>query len=429
MLAAVFIYRWRFNLAERELAQASADPRLGTKVEISGMIDNDPQEGDKSVKFILKSDDGKKYLATAGLGESFHYGQKLKVRGKLERPDNFATQNGRTFDYVHYLAKDKIYYLIKYASVENIGEAGNPLKKVLFNIKDSFLASIRRILNPPESTLMAGLLLGGSGNFSPDLNNAFIRTGTIHIVALSGFNVTIVAEAIMGFFRIFLSQSWSITCGIISIILFAIMTGLGSTVIRASIMSVLALAARATGRTYDATRALILAGVIMVLLNPFILFYDVSFQLSFLATLGIIRLAPRMEKYFTWLPKILDLPAIASTTAAAYVFVLPFLLYKMGVLSLVALPVNILILPFIPVTMLSGFIASLLGFISRIIALPFSLISRILLGYELGIIKWFSSLKFAALNIGLIPLGLVIFIYLIYAFIIFRPKRGQNSPQ
>lgn len=427
IIAATLIFWWRFNLSERELSMARIDSRLESKVAILGMIDNDPESGDKSIKFILKSKDHKRYLITADLGQKFHYGQKIIAEGKLEKPENFITENGREFDYVHYLAKDKIYYLIKYADVEAVGEAGNPIKKILFKIKNSFLDSIGRILNPPESTLLGGLLLGNSGKFTDELNEAFIRTGTIHIVALSGFNVTIVAEAIMRFFKVFLSQSWSISLGIISIILFAIMTGAGSTIIRASIMAILALIARATGRTYAATRALIIAGIIMVLLNPLILFYDVSFQLSFLATFGIIHLAPRFERYFKWLPKILELPSIAATTAAAYVFVLPFLLYKMGVLSIVALPVNILILPFIPMTMFFGFAASLVGMISNTLALPFSFISHLLLGYELGIIKWFSSLNFAAVNIDQFSLILVILIYLIYLWIMFKPEIYRNS--
>ncbi|HEY4715044.1 MAG TPA: ComEC/Rec2 family competence protein [Candidatus Paceibacterota bacterium] len=423
IIAAIFIFWWRFSLAQNEIKLARNDLRLGEEVVIAGIINNDPEKGDKNIKFVLKSKDDRRYLVTAELGKEFHYGEKIIVSGKLARPEKFTTDNGREFDYVHYLAKDKVYYLIKYPEIEMIGEAGNPIKKVLFQIKNSLLDSIEKILVSPESTLLGGLLLGEDAKFTDELNDQFIRTGTIHIVALSGFNVTIVAEAIMKFFKLFLSQIWSISLGIISIILFAIMTGAGSTIIRASIMAILALIARATGRTYAATRALLLAGFFMVILNPMILFYDVSFQLSFIATFGIINLAPRMEKYFKWLPKILDLPSIAATTAAAYIFVLPFLLYKMGVLSLVALPANILILPFIPLTMLFGFIAGLLGLISTYIALPFSFLSHLLLGYELGIIKWFSSFDFAAINIGQFSLVLVVLIYLFYLWIIFRKKK------
>ena len=83
IIAAIFIYWWRFNLAQKEITLASVDPRLGEKVEIYGIIDNDPETGDKNIKFILKSDDNKRYLVIAGLGESFQYGEKVIVEGSL----------------------------------------------------------------------------------------------------------------------------------------------------------------------------------------------------------------------------------------------------------------------------------------------------------------------------------------------------------
>ena len=143
IIAAIFVYWWRFNLAQNKIKIASVDSRLGEKAEVIGMIDNDPEEGVKNIKFVLKSEDHKRYLVTADLGQVFHYGQVLKVRGNLSAPENFITDNGRIFDYVHYLAKDKIHYLIKYATVEVVGERGNQVKKILFKIKNSFKDSIQ----------------------------------------------------------------------------------------------------------------------------------------------------------------------------------------------------------------------------------------------------------------------------------------------
>src|ERR1035437_1659693 len=164
-------------------------------------------------------------------------------------------------------------------------------------------------------------------------------------------------------------------------------------------MATLALVARATGRNYDVARALVFAGVFMVLLNPFVLVYDVSFQLSFIATMAVIFLAPRIEKYFMWVTDRFQLRDIISVTCAAYVFVLPFILYKMGNLSLVALPANVLILPFIPGTMLLGFLTGFLGSILPILAVPFGFMSYLLLHYELFVVHIFSILPFAALMI------------------------------
>jgi competence protein ComEC len=182
-------------------------------------------------------------------------------------------------------------------------------------------------------------------------------------------------------------------------------------------MAVLALVARATGRNYDVARALVLAGVFMVLLNPFLLVFDVSFQLSFIATIAVIFLAPKIEKYFLWAPERFELRDIISVTTAAYIFVAPFILYKMGNLSLVALPANILILPFIPFTMMLGFITGFVGLIWYVFAIPFGYISYLFLHYELSVVSFFSNLPFASFSFPNFPLTLTL---LIYTYFIYR---------
>jgi competence protein ComEC len=266
---------------------------------------------------------------------------------------------------------------------------------------------------------MGGLILGEKSSFSQALRQSFVNTGTIHIVALSWYNVTIVAEWIMKLFSqiSFISLNFSIGIGIFAILLFIIMTGASSTAIRAGVMAVLALVARATGRNYDVARALVLAGVFMVLLNPFLLVFDVSFQLSFIATIAVILLAPKIEKYFLWAPERFELRDIISVTTAAYIFVAPFILYKMGNLSLVALPANILILPFIPFTMMLGFITGFVGLIWYVFAIPFGYISYLFLHYELSVVSFFSNLPFASFSFPNFPLTLTL---LIYTYFIYR---------
>ncbi|MEK7459528.1 MAG: ComEC/Rec2 family competence protein, partial [Patescibacteria group bacterium] len=282
--------------------------------------------------------------------------------------------------------------------------------------KEKFLEKINFTIQNPESLLMGGLILGERASFSDELREKFINTGTIHIVALSGYNITIVAEWIMKLFK-FLPLNFGIGVGIFSIIFFVLMTGGVSTAVRAGIMAVLVLIARATGRTYDVGRALLLTAVIMIIFNPMILRYDVSFQLSFIATVGVIYFTPKIEKYFLWVTKRFGLRDVFSVTTAAYIFVLPFILYKMGNLSLVAIPANILILPFIPFTMLLGFLTGFVGLISYFIAIPFGYISYLLLHYELGVIDILSSIPFASFSIPNFPFILVI---LIYAYFIYR---------
>ncbi|MEK7151852.1 MAG: ComEC/Rec2 family competence protein, partial [Patescibacteria group bacterium] len=178
--------------------------------------------------------------------------------------------------------------------------------------------------------------------------------------------------------------------------------------------------ARATGRTHDITIALFLAGFLMLLHNPKILMFDPSFQLSFLATLGLIYGAPLIEKYFHLVPTRFQLREFATATIATQIFVLPLLLYMTGEFSMVALPVNLLVLVFIPLTMLFGFLTGVVGFVSTTLSVPFAAVSYLFLAYELQVVEFFSSLPFASVSVRYFPLWLLIFLYILISAMIFR---------
>ncbi|KKP86640.1 MAG: ComEC/Rec2-related protein, competence protein ComEC [Parcubacteria group bacterium GW2011_GWC1_35_8] len=406
------------------------ESKVGQKVFLTGKIIDEPSIKENNQQLtVLMAPQGlaldslkarpfpaTKILLSTSLDEDLKYGDEISFSGKLEKIENFITDQGKVFDYVNYLRKDGIFYVMGYPKIEIISRGnGNFIKNTLFFIKENFLEKINLAIQNPESLLMGGLILGEKSSFDQALRTSFVNTGTIHIVALSGYNVTIVAEWIMKLFA-FLPSNFGFGLGILGILFFVIMAGGQSTAIRAGVMASLALVARATGRNYDVARALILAGVGMILLNPFLLVYDVSFQLSFIATIAVIFFAPRIEKYFMWVPDYFKLRDIVSVTCAVYIFVLPFILYKMGNLSLVALPANMLILPFIPITMVFGFLTGFAGIISYIFAVPFGYISYLFLHYELGIINFFSNLPFAFFSFPDFPffLMLIIYIYFIY---------------
>jgi len=429
ILTGVFIFAtafgiFRFNLAENNVKMpldlwSGNSSKEGQSVSLSGMIDDEPEMKETNQKLTVKvgNKNSFKILLTTDFNEEYRYGDTINFYGKLKKPENFITDTGKEFDYVNYLKKDGIFFVMGYPKIEILTrDNGNKIKSVLFSIKDKFLEKINLSIRDPENLLMGGLILGEKSAFSQDLRQNFVDTGTIHIVALSGYNVTIVAEWIMKVFA-FLPRHLGIGIGIFAILLFIIMTGASSTAIRAGVMATLALIARATGRNYDIGRALLLAGIFMIILNPYVLAFDVSFQLSFIATFAVIFIAPRVEKYFGWVTKKFQLRDIISVTFATYIFVLPFILYKMGNLSLVALPANILILPFIPFTMLFGFITGAIGFIWYIFAIPFGFLSYLLLHWELGVINFFASLSFASFSIPNFPLVITL---AIYAYFIYR---------
>ena len=424
MIASIFILVFCLGIFRFQMINTPArnvfESKVGQKASFSGEIIDEPSIGENNQKLTIETQINKektKILVTVDLSDDFKYGDEVNFSGKLEKPENFITDQGKDFDYINYLRKDGILYMMSYPKIEILSRGkGNFIKSALFFIKEKFLEKMNFAIQSPESLLMGGLILGEKSAFDQSLRQSFVNTGTIHIVALSGYNVTIVAEWFMKLFA-FLPKNLGIGMGILAILFFIIMTGGSSTAIRAGIMATLALIARATGRNYDVARALILAGVFMVLFNPFVLVYDVSFQLSFIATIAVIFLAPRVEKYFLWVPDYFKLRDIVSVTFAAYIFVLPFILYKMGNLSLVALPANILILPFIPFTMFLGFFTGFLGLIWYVLAVPVGYISYLFLHYELLVVSFFSNLPFAAFTFPNFPLVLTI---LIYAYFIYR---------
>lgn len=433
LVFSIFILTFSFGIFRFHTVDISSpnvfESKVGNKVSFTGEIIDEPDKRENNQKLTIEvSEDGEKtkILASVNIGGDYKYGDEVKIEGKLQKPENFITDQGKEFDYVNYLRKDGVYYVMNYVNAEVVSQGhGNKIKIALFFVKEKFVEKINFAIQDPESLLMGGLILGEKSAFSEELRTNFVKTGTIHIVALSGYNVTIIAEWIMKLFSrsssflSFIPKNFGIGFGIFAIILFVLMTGASSTAIRAGIMAVLALIARATGRNYDVARALILAGVFMILFNPFVLVYDVSFQLSFIATVAVIFFTPRIEKYFFWVPIRFQLRDIVSVTSAAYIFVTPFILYKMGNLSLVALPANVLILPFIPFTMLLGFLTGFVGLLYYVFAVPFGYASYFLLHYELWIINFFANIPFAAFSVPNFPFILTLLIYMYFIYMLF----------
>jgi competence protein ComEC len=200
------------------------------------------------------------------------------------------------------------------------------------------------------------------------------------------------------------------------------MTGGQATAIRAGIMATILLFARLTGRTYDAGRTLVIAGLLMLVYDPRTI-TDISFQLSFIATAGVLFITPKVILWIRFLPNYFKFRELVATTIAATISVLPILLYTTGVLSLVSLPANILILPLIPPTMLFSFLASVLGFISGSLSLMFSYVAHLLLSYILSVIHYFGALPFASVTTRSFPLVITILLYIFLIWWVFRKNK------
>lgn len=399
---------------------------IDTKVTVVGRIAEDPDERQTHTRLIVEIETlqgralsrAEKVLVSTRPYTAFVFGEQVEVSGKLTRPENFETETGRVFDYVNYLGKDEIFYQISFAEVALLPTSPTrhlwrSLKKLLLDLKNTLVGKIDELFEQPEGALLAGVLFGEQAGLGRELQDDFRATGVIHIVVLSGFNVTVIAVFIAWFLGRIFRPRVALVFSILGIICFVILVGAGATIVRAGIMAVLAVLARLLGRENDVTRALLLAGFVMVLHNPKILVYDISFQLSFLATLGIIYVVPQLERVFGWLSNIFTLRETVVSTLAAQVFVMPLILYAIGEFSSVAPLVNVLVVPLVPASMLLGFLASLFGLLWEPLGMVFMIPTYLILHVQIKMVEWFGDLSFASVMVPQFPVWIVFALYVV----------------
>ena len=393
--------------------------------EFSGLVEvaDDPAIQGQAQKMTVASmkNISEKFLLTTGYYPDYRYGDELWVKCQLEIPQNFSG-----FDYQMFLAKDGVYYICNRPKIESLGKnSGNKFFASVIAVKNNFNATIMRLMPSPQSGLLSGLLIGGSGLMSKTYQNYFSLTGTTHIVAVSGYNVTIVAEYLMilGIF-IGLWRGQAFWFAAIGIALFVILTGLPASAVRAGVMGILLIWAMKNGRLANAQNAILFAAVVMLLLNPLLLRWDVGFQLSFLATLGIVYVYPIFNEFVV--KKIgRNLSVITETlflTLSAQAFVLPILMTNFSKLSLVSPLANVLVLPIIPFTMLLGFLAILFSFAIPPVGQILAWLAYLPLKYEMAVIQFLASLKYAAVDINSFSWWGIAIWYIILLLVIYKLK-------
>lgn len=345
---------------------------------------------------IVQTENKEKFLVVTSAYTVYNYGDKLKINCALEIPENIEG-----FDYRMYLAKDNILYLCKNPKIAILeSNQGSQAYAVILKIKNKLQEKIIALLPAPQSGLLIGLILGGDDNLSKEIQDNFSKTGLTHIVAVSGYNVTIVAEYLM-LLGIFLGlwRKQAFWFAIVGIFLFVVMTGFPASAVRAGVMGGLILWAMKNGRLANAQNSIIFSAVIMLLLNPLLLRWDTGFQLSFGATIGIVYFYPLIEKYAIKKNGISFLSEILFLTLSAQVFVLPIILNDFQKLSIISPLANVLVLPIIPLIMLLGFVMAMVSFIFPLLAVVMAWLTFLPLKYETTVIEKMANLKFASVEI------------------------------
>jgi competence protein ComEC len=254
---------------------------------------------------------------------------------------------------------------------------------------------IKRILPQPHAGIISAMTLGIKSNISEEVLANFNKTGTRHIIAISGLHMTIVAVVLMFLLlAIGLKRNYAFYFAILGIIFFVALVGFPPSAVRAAVMGGMVLFAVKVGRLSSSGNAIVFAGVLMLLYNPNLLRYDTGFQLSFSAILGIIYIFSRLDKIFEKYPDHLNIKSMLLITISAQLATLPIIINSFGSFSLLSVFANVLILPFVPAVMLGGFLIIIISsanlFLAQIISYPIWLI----LTYQIEIIKFFAGFDF-----------------------------------
>ncbi len=352
-----------------EVAFYAEEKELAPRVLMTGKISSFPDGSLKKVqvRFEVKSlqfaEDQQEInvvgtiLLNLPLYPQFLYGDTLRIRGKLTLPPEWED-----FSYRRYLEKEGIYAYIPWAEAELI-EKNTKITffSTLFHLRAKAETLLRLHIPEPEASFAVGILFGGDKGFPTDIVEEFRITGLSHLLALSGFNITILILFVFWMFQ-FLPRKTNLFLTLSFVCAFVLLTGASASVVRAAVMGSLALFILHFGYYGTPLYVLLWSIVLIVSFNPFLLYSDISFQLSVAAVIGLILFTPLWQKVFVSIPTAFGFRDALQTTLAAQIMALPLVALYFGRISLVSPVANLLVAPLVPLAMFFSFFTFFPGF-------------------------------------------------------------------
>ncbi|GAB4437016.1 MAG: DNA internalization-related competence protein ComEC/Rec2 [Anaerolineae bacterium] len=412
---------------------------------ITGVVADEPDVRDTYTNLRLRAETIRRGDATQPVDglllvrapryPAYHYGDRLTVIGRLETPPEFED-----FSYKDYLARFGIHAMIRRPHLELADSGqGNPFWAAMYAFKGRAAESINRILVEPHAALLNGILLGIETGIPRALYEDFNLTGTSHIIVISGSNISLVAGLLLLLGTRAVGHRYAPPLAIIGIVLYTLLVGADAAVSRAAVMGLVFVLATWVGRPGLALNSLFASAVVLTLLNPLIL-WDVGFQLSFMATLGLIVLVPPLEQAtFGLLQRRLRteqlglamalLSELLIITLAAQIITGPLIVYHFGRLSLVSLLSNLLILPAQPPIMIVGGLAALAGMLWTPLGQALGWLVWLPLAWSVWIVEQTARLPLASLDLGQFPLWLMLLAYAAIAAGIWWLKQPQLAAE
>lgn len=364
---------------------------------------------------------------------NYRYGDIVRLKGELMRPGMIED-----FDYEKYLRPKYVSYILQSpAEIEIIGKDASfktgPLS-LLFSIKSEIETTLAKTIREPEAALGIGILTGAKASIPQGLKDDLNAAGLTHIIALSGFNITIIIAAIALVVAGHTSRRNVFLMGSLFSMAFIVMTGASASVVRAGIFSIILLYSKTIGRKSHQTNILLLTAFLMLAFNPFLLRDDMGFQLSFLAFAGLIYLARPISfiierSMLSGLPDWIKSPF--TETLAAQIAVFPLIAFAFGRISLIAPVSNVLVLGIIPLTMLLVFLTAIGGLVLPLIGNLIGVLAWALLAYINSIAGFSAKIPLASINAPKYSIAMIAMLYgfltLALYFVTKRMKRRRSN--
>lgn len=350
---------------------------------------------------------------------NLQYGDRIRLQGHIETPPE-----NEDFSYREYLAHQGIYSYMPVPEVTRFEQGrGSPILSALYTFRMHALELVYRIFPDPEASLIAGIILGIQTGISPEVQEAFRMTGTSHIIVISGFNITIIAGMFTYLFKRWLGRYKGAVVTLIGIIFYTLLVGANAAVVRAAVLGMLTLLGHLIGRRQAGVNSLAFVGGVMALITPTVL-WDISFQLSFAATLGIMLYAEPFSQWFVRAVSHFISPEKAESlagpiseyfllTLAAQLTTLPLMAYYFKRLSLTALIANPMILPAQPALMVLGGLAILAGIAFQPIGQILAWVAWPFTAYTIRMVEWLAKIPHGTITLGQVALPLILIFYII----------------
>jgi competence protein ComEC len=436
---------WRYQETAPVIRPDAIQYRNGDEVRFRAMVDAEPGENQTTTSYRVRvqqiwdngawRDASGSVLMTSRPLPAFEYGDLLDVTGALEDPPVIED-----FDYREYLARRGIGSTIAYPEAHLIASGqGNPVRAAIIDVRADLTSSLEEALPQPEASLAAGILLGARQSLPPSLRDDMDATGTSHLVAVSGQNITILAAAVIALLAWIIGRRPACWIALGSIVAYAAFVGAEPSVVRAGLMGSIFVLSIAFGRQNSAWIALLLAAAIMTALSPRIV-HEVSFQLSFAAVLGLIVLTgplrERLDAASDRLPAFRDFPLTRPATdllvlsLASIAFTLPITAVNFHQVSLVAPFANLFAVPaFVPVAATAGAVSAT-GLMSPGIADALAWFAWLPAAYMISVIEWFATLPLTSLRVESFSVPhAVVYYALLAAFVVWLRRPILRIPE